>query len=636
MTNVRSITPLPPADFTPELGNYKALQPFRYWCQKVLPLVYDDSLSYYELLCKVIDYLNKTMQDVETLHGDVTKLYTAYDKLQDYVNNYFKSLDVQEEINKKLDEMVKDGTLGELINKIIGNDYISVKNYGCVGDGVTDDSDGFINAIKYCVENNKILFLPLGDYVITKNLPDLPLSFCIKGVNVGNKINGYGSRIIDKRKTSTPLLNLTLSSENGGCIENVIFDDPDHITNKTCISRSKGGWTFIISGCSFFSYDTAMYLAGDDGRILNCQFALCGSNTKISNNPNYCVVINQSNEKRFYGCHFEHIRFMVHILGSSYFNSFNSCKFEQGTPNSNVDNTNPIIWIESTQYNYSNSFIDCTFHGVDIEYYIDNNICENYADVPYLLSSTNDSNIIITGCSFTSGPGSGSTIYKQFAQSKFIKAVNAQISNCCFIKPAFNTYCIEVKNALISNIEFFIDFTGNYTKESGNVLINRTFYPYNYYTVNNVFIKYINQQYKTIVLDMCGSDYLCDIRPCIKTNYHYGYPYMCFEIHPNTSPFNGIWDVTVLNPLEGYNFGTFTFAIETDKITILDTSRFIRHSNYNITIAKKGDTIYVFIPGSNNNARNVIFKNQQPCNIYRNNNISNIIESPDVQKTVWE
>lgn len=110
----RSITPLPPADFTPEMGGYKTLQPFRYWCQKVLPLVYDDSLSYYELLCKVVDYLNKTMEDVETLHGDVTNLHNAYVKLQSYVNNYFSTLDVQQEINKKLDELFSSGELDNL------------------------------------------------------------------------------------------------------------------------------------------------------------------------------------------------------------------------------------------------------------------------------------------------------------------------------------------------------------------------------------------------------------------------------------------------------------------------------------------------------------------------------------------
>ena len=121
MSKVRSITPNDPADFTPELGNYKTLQPFRYWCQKVLPLVYDDSLSYYELLCKVVDYLNKAMEDVETLHGDVTNLHTAYEELQSYVNNYFSTLDVQEEINNKLDTMSTDGTLETLIKNIIGD-----------------------------------------------------------------------------------------------------------------------------------------------------------------------------------------------------------------------------------------------------------------------------------------------------------------------------------------------------------------------------------------------------------------------------------------------------------------------------------------------------------------------------------
>ena len=128
MANVRSITPLPPANFTPEMGNYKTLQPFRYWCQKVLPLVYDDSISYYELLCKVVDYLNKTMEDVETLHGDVTGLHEAYVQLQNYVNTYFSSLDVQEEINNKLDTMASDGTLLEIIEPTISATTISEVN----------------------------------------------------------------------------------------------------------------------------------------------------------------------------------------------------------------------------------------------------------------------------------------------------------------------------------------------------------------------------------------------------------------------------------------------------------------------------------------------------------------------------
>lgn len=108
-------TPQNPADFDPTMGNYKDLKPFRFWCQKVLPLVYDDSLSYYEVLCKVVDYLNKAMEDVGVLHDDVDALHLAYQQLQSYVNNYFSTLDVQQEINNKLDVMASDGTLDALL-----------------------------------------------------------------------------------------------------------------------------------------------------------------------------------------------------------------------------------------------------------------------------------------------------------------------------------------------------------------------------------------------------------------------------------------------------------------------------------------------------------------------------------------
>lgn len=117
--DLKSITPQQPADFTPTLGNYTNLSPFRFWCQKVLPLVYDDSLSYYELLCKIVDFLNKTMEDVGVLHEDVLGLHGAYVELQGWVNNYFDSLDVQQEINNKLDEMAENGELAKLIVPIV-------------------------------------------------------------------------------------------------------------------------------------------------------------------------------------------------------------------------------------------------------------------------------------------------------------------------------------------------------------------------------------------------------------------------------------------------------------------------------------------------------------------------------------
>lgn len=158
----KTLNPNSPADFTPTLGDYKDLSPFRYWCQKVLPLVYNDSLSYYELLCKVVDYLNKTMEDVTTLSGDVTDLHTAYVQLQDYVNTYFENLDIQEEVNHKIDEMFENGTFNELFAKYVP--YATPEMFGAVGDGVTDDTQAFITAL-----NNKYV-IAHGKYRITSQL----------------------------------------------------------------------------------------------------------------------------------------------------------------------------------------------------------------------------------------------------------------------------------------------------------------------------------------------------------------------------------------------------------------------------------------------------------------------------------
>lgn len=165
MSKVRSITPKDPADFTPELGNYKTLQPFRYWCQKVLPLVYDDSLSYYELLCKVVDYLNKTMEDVETLHGDVTNLHVAYEELQSYVNDYFSTLDVQDEINNKLDQMVENGTLADIINEQVFSKLYNWYNIKAEHREGASYADEINNAIE---SNSKIIYIPAGEYEIEK------------------------------------------------------------------------------------------------------------------------------------------------------------------------------------------------------------------------------------------------------------------------------------------------------------------------------------------------------------------------------------------------------------------------------------------------------------------------------------
>lgn len=139
----------------------------RYWCQKTLPLVYDDSLSYYEILCKVVDYLNKLIENTSQMGDDIVDiddklkdLQTAYEQLKSYVDNWFNNPEetwlpqVKEEIetiiNKwfdehpdiatKVDFNTTDrvcNTVDDMVNNtdIKLNDKIRTNGYYNVGDG---------------------------------------------------------------------------------------------------------------------------------------------------------------------------------------------------------------------------------------------------------------------------------------------------------------------------------------------------------------------------------------------------------------------------------------------------------------------------------------------------------------------
>lgn len=92
------------------------ISPFIMYCKATLPTTFGDELSYYETLTALTNFLNnQVIPLVNENDGKVAELTTLVNNLQNYVENYFNNLDVQEEINNKLDEMVTSGQLESLL-----------------------------------------------------------------------------------------------------------------------------------------------------------------------------------------------------------------------------------------------------------------------------------------------------------------------------------------------------------------------------------------------------------------------------------------------------------------------------------------------------------------------------------------
>lgn len=100
--------------------DYKVIGPFKGWVLQNFPFIEADfdAITSYQLWCKVVEYLNKVIYNEALLEEQSDELVDAFNELKTYVDN----LDLQEEVNNKLDEMAEDGTLENIVK-----DYLNTK-----------------------------------------------------------------------------------------------------------------------------------------------------------------------------------------------------------------------------------------------------------------------------------------------------------------------------------------------------------------------------------------------------------------------------------------------------------------------------------------------------------------------------
>ena len=272
-------------------------QPFRFWCQKVLPLVYDDSLSYMELLSKVIDKLNQ-------MGEGYNELAEAFIKLKEYVET-FVSEEIEPIIDAKLQEMLEDGTIEGIVARLMVVDYVTPDMFGAVGDNTTDDTV----AVQAAFDDGRAVCFPLNKrYRITDTI-HIRKKWPVTNVEELERLHNLGVYKLGRSAFSKAPSN----SANPGPTIKVDLSD----TDKYAFSIEVSDWTFenlIIEGQKTNNYwynklftiaieNTETVNAADvDFAIKDCRIA--GFDTFMDFTGRGCLIEN---------CNFAHVANLIDI-----------------------------------------------------------------------------------------------------------------------------------------------------------------------------------------------------------------------------------------------------------------------------------------------------------------------------------
>lgn len=119
------------ADFQAMMLPYQ-MPPFRYWAQKILPAVYDDSLSYYELLNKIVQKLNEVIElanaSGEQSSAAMQALIEIRDNLDKFVIEAIKS-------DPEMEERIMAQVTAYIESMIRGTTYKDLRIHGFIYSG---------------------------------------------------------------------------------------------------------------------------------------------------------------------------------------------------------------------------------------------------------------------------------------------------------------------------------------------------------------------------------------------------------------------------------------------------------------------------------------------------------------------
>jgi hypothetical protein len=260
-----------------------------------------------------LDEFNKLVSQWQAMQKKFDNLQDAFNDLKNYIQDYFKNLDVQEEINKKLDQMCEDGTLNILLQMhartVLPSNDIS---------GNTDTKN-----IQKMITEFGYVELFSGIYYINKPIK----------LKSGNTIIGSGNENTIIECSSDFCTFLENSSADKLILKNFRVNDTtgEHI-GLNFIGTTTAPYTGIrysfIENIHMFGFNTCVLIRGAWCTKFNhCRFE---SNNICINQSGTCNNIEYT-ECQFYGE--ENVSTGVRITGDggaeNYGIYFNNCDFEK-------------------------------------------------------------------------------------------------------------------------------------------------------------------------------------------------------------------------------------------------------------------------------------------------------------------
>lgn len=153
--------------------------------------------------------------------------------------------------------------------------YVDVRNFGALGDGVSDDTEAFINAINYCVANNKTLYIPNtgtfdGEgYILSKTLNiHRPITIIMDKTAVLNFKNTHLNPD-DVYTTKDGYRDYTY-----GVGINIDYGNYSNHRGYYSFGTIRGDWSNYLNGASqpTGTWWTGIRIASSDIVTLNCEY----------------------------------------------------------------------------------------------------------------------------------------------------------------------------------------------------------------------------------------------------------------------------------------------------------------------------------------------------------------------------